>query len=100
MGERKQLLETLSDAQDEIALADADEGGIKLLLGESYIDVDEETADDFLTKRIEELEEALSSTGEEVEALEKRQITLMRNSMAASVRPSTSRSKPLLLSRG
>jgi prefoldin subunit 4 len=74
--ERKQQLETLSDAQDEIALADAEDGGIKLLLGESYIDVDEETADDYLTKRIESLESMLSEAGEEVEVLEKRQIVL------------------------
>ena len=60
----------------EIALADGDDGGIKLRLGECYIDVDEETADEHLGKRIEELEKMLEESGEEVEAIEGRQVKL------------------------
>eukprot|EP00941_MAST-03F_sp_MAST-3F-sp1_P004796 g4796.t1 len=73
MDSKKKLLETLSDAIEEIALADPDEGSIKLKLGESYIDVDEDTAEEHMNAQIERLQESIDASTEMVAALNKRQ---------------------------
>ena len=46
---RKSSLETLQDAADECELA-TEEGDIKLVLGESFFDIDDEFASDHLAK--------------------------------------------------
>lgn len=76
--EKKQLLETLSDAQDEIALVDDDGESIKLKLGDSYINVDEDAADEVLSKRIDDLQSSLDDSSEEISALQKRQAVLKK----------------------
>merc|ERR1719359_2369637 len=70
----KDYLLTLDDAEDEISLADAEEeGSIKLMLGESFVNVTEEEAEEYIANKKEEVEKSVSSQQREFDVLTKRQ---------------------------
>ena len=68
-------IENLGDAEDEIALND-DEGAVKLIVGECYIDVDGDYATEQVEKLKEEIEVKLVSHEKEQAAILGRQALL------------------------